>query len=325
MKAPELWHVAFNNGTVLDVHVRTAGPDDGDPPDFAAVVVDRPGADNNATGDTGEGITRFDAVVSVVDTGAIDDGTYVVAVWRDGARDDDGRVLQLWQPIYADAPPGPVDTSKFKITVGVIEPTLRELQERASWGSQTYDTKFNADPRPHKDMAHAVQHILKAAGQLAGVLDDLDHGERTAPTLHGTTWRALADVVICALRAANTFPLVAIDMQTAVPARMDMKGMGAPTGACPACKGTGRVDAWDPPGTMMECSACGGRGQREAAALSPADAAREVDEATVALTAAGEEVLALRQLLRELLADTRDYLGFAWQERIRAALGEEAR
>jgi len=142
--------------------------------------------------------------------------------------------------------------------------TLKDLQADAAWGSQTYSEAFNADRRPHRDMAHAVQHIHKAGGKLAAALDDLDHGESTD---RSAVERALADTVICALRAANQWPGGAIDLQAAVEARMASKGMGAEV--CAPCEGTGRVDAWDPPGTAMQCPACGGRGRRAGADARP--------------------------------------------------------
>jgi len=142
--------------------------------------------------------------------------------------------------------------------------TLKDLQADAAWGSQTYSEAFNADRRPHRDMAHAVQHIHKAGGKLAAALDDLDHGESTD---RSAVERALADTVICALRAANQWPGGAIDLQAAVEARMESKGMGAEV--CPACHGAGEVTAWNA-GTITRglCSTCGGRGRR-----SPAGAA----------------------------------------------------
>jgi len=143
--------------------------------------------------------------------------------------------------------------------------TLRDLQADAAWGSQTYSEAFNADRRPHRDMAHAVQHIHKAGGKLAAALDDLDHGEGTD---RSAVERALADTVICALRAANQWPGGAIDLQSAVEARMESKGMGAEV--CPTCDGRGLLPLRTDGSTLANCPACGGRGRRGTEDAHPA-------------------------------------------------------
>jgi len=80
---------------------------------------------------------------------------------------------------------------------------LRSLQARAAWGAHTYTEQFNADPRPHRDFAHAVIHIVKAAGKLARW--DLGLVDEDAP-------KACADVAICIARAANTVPGGPVDI-----------------------------------------------------------------------------------------------------------------
>lgn len=109
----------------------------------------------------------------------------------------------------------------------MADETLKELQARAAWGSHTYSPEFQADPRPHKHFEHAVLHIHKAGGKLAGALDALNHGEPYDPE---AVRRALADVLICALRAANNLPGGPLDLAAAVAARMGEKGIG-PTGS----------------------------------------------------------------------------------------------
>lgn len=88
---------------------------------------------------------------------------------------------------------------------------LGEIQRSLPWqvgGSDPdtapYSREFMADLRAHKHFAHALTHIQKAAGKLAGVVDELDHGHM-APTL-GPEKVAdmLADIVISCLRMANT-------------------------------------------------------------------------------------------------------------------------
>jgi hypothetical protein len=107
---------------------------------------------------------------------------------------------------------------------------LQQLQRRAAWGVHDYSDAFNADPRPYKHVAHGCQHIAKHNGQLAALLDDLDHGG-FAP--RGEAAKRLADIVICAMRCANEWNMVdgggPIDLAAAIEARMDSKGM-APRG-----------------------------------------------------------------------------------------------
>lgn len=101
--------------------------------------------------------------------------------------------------------------------------SLHDLQNEAAWGAHTYSDAFNADPRPHRDAAHAVLHIAKATGKLCGAIDNLDHAEELDPR---TVPKALADVVICALRVANTWPVGKIDVADAIDARLAEKGIG---------------------------------------------------------------------------------------------------
>jgi hypothetical protein len=83
----------------------------------------------------------------------------------------------------------------------ITEAMIRGLQDVPRWGAHadTYTPEFHVDPRAHRDATHAVIHLWKAGGKLAR----LRHGhliERPAAA------NALADVVICALRAADTWP-----------------------------------------------------------------------------------------------------------------------
>jgi hypothetical protein len=104
-----------------------------------------------------------------------------------------------------------------------MEKTLREIQASSIWGAHTYSAAFQADPRPHRDASHALLHIHKAAGKLDAVIDHLDHGE---PQDDGAVVRAVADILICALRFANTWPGGRIDAQEAILARLREKGIG---------------------------------------------------------------------------------------------------
>jgi hypothetical protein len=88
---------------------------------------------------------------------------------------------------------------------------ISEIQASLPWQSSDkdldtspYSHDFQGDPRPHKDFAHAVFHMVKAVGKLAGVVDELDHGHM-APTLGPEKVAdALADIVISCMRASNT-------------------------------------------------------------------------------------------------------------------------
>lgn len=102
--------------------------------------------------------------------------------------------------------------------------TLRQFQTKLPWTIK-YSQDFRRNPQSHKDFAHALHHTSKAAGKLHGIADDFDH-DRQAPLDKATKADAakyLADLVICALRAANTFPGGIIDLQDAVHTRLETK------------------------------------------------------------------------------------------------------
>ena len=105
--------------------------------------------------------------------------------------------------------------------------TLREIQTGAMWGAHTYSEEFNADPRAHRDAAHALLHITKASGKLAEAVDSRDHVGAFAER---AVAKYLADVVICALRFANTWPGGPIDVATAIEERLASKGIGRTDG-----------------------------------------------------------------------------------------------
>jgi len=52
--------------------------------------------------------------------------------------------------------------------------SIRELQERQPW-RDTYSQAFKESRIPHKNFAHALTHLSKAAGQLSAIVDDGDH------------------------------------------------------------------------------------------------------------------------------------------------------
>lgn len=105
--------------------------------------------------------------------------------------------------------------------------TLRQMQTNLPW-SVRYSEDFRSNPQSHKDFAHGVVHIGKANGRLLGLVDDMDHRKEVAanPELRNVYGKYLADVVISALRAANTFPGGVLDLHDAVVARLIEKNEG---------------------------------------------------------------------------------------------------
>jgi hypothetical protein len=106
--------------------------------------------------------------------------------------------------------------------------TIRELQTSLPWTIR-YSRDFRASPTTHKDFAHSMHHVIKAAGKLCALADDMDHDREVAddPTLRERHAKYVADLVVCALRIANTFPGGVIDLQAAVQSRITEKN--APT------------------------------------------------------------------------------------------------
>jgi len=114
---------------------------------------------------------------------------------------------------------------------------LKTLQVRLPWTIK-YSGDFRANPQPHKDFAHAILHVMKATGKLAAFVDDMDHDRdvalRVANRMDYTKY--VADLVVCALRVANTFPGGPIDLERAVIERIETKNEAkltdSQTGVC---------------------------------------------------------------------------------------------
>lgn len=98
--------------------------------------------------------------------------------------------------------------------------TLRELQTQLPW-TVHYHRDFRSSPMTHKDFAHALLHVTKATGKLAAVVNDAEHGG--SEFLPEEVDRFVADLVVCALRMANTCPGRTIDLQRAVEDRIELK------------------------------------------------------------------------------------------------------
>jgi len=111
--------------------------------------------------------------------------------------------------------------------------TLRQLQTNLPWTIR-YSGDFRSSPMTHKDFAHTLHHVSKAAGKLHALADDMDHDRQVAddPTLRERHAAYIADLVVCALRLANTFPGGVVDLQSAVQHRIeDKNGVRLPEAA----------------------------------------------------------------------------------------------
>lgn len=102
--------------------------------------------------------------------------------------------------------------------------TIREIQTSLPWTIR-YSRDYRANPQSHKDFAHALVHVTKALGHLMGLVDDMDHRREVADdaTLRERYGKYVADLVVCAVRAANVFPGGVLDLQTATQDRIEVK------------------------------------------------------------------------------------------------------
>jgi|SRR6185436_13048295 len=98
--------------------------------------------------------------------------------------------------------------------------TIKDLQVKLPW-TVHYHRDFRASPMTHKDFGHALLHVTKAAGKLAALVNDAEHGG--CEFKPEETDKYIADLVICALRMANTCPGRTIDLEAAVIARIKEK------------------------------------------------------------------------------------------------------
>lgn len=98
--------------------------------------------------------------------------------------------------------------------------TLKDLQVTLPW-TVHYHHDFRASPMTHKDFGHALLHVQKATGKLAAVVNDAEHGGSEFKPEEVD--RFIADLVVCALRMANTIPGRHLDLQAAVIDRIQSK------------------------------------------------------------------------------------------------------
>lgn len=118
-----------------------------------------------------------------------------------------------------------------------LEDVQKAIDER--WGSSEYSDEFNARPDAQRDAHHAVLHVTKALGKVAGELDDLDHAKHgdsraTLAARVGRLEKALADIVICAMRIGSRWPGRRIDLAEAVDRRIEEKFPKPTTAFVPA-------------------------------------------------------------------------------------------
>jgi hypothetical protein len=102
--------------------------------------------------------------------------------------------------------------------------TLRQLQTTLPWTIH-YSQDYRLNPLTHKDFTHAMLHIGKAAGHLYELCDDADHNRGVADQadLREQYAKYIADLVLRALRLANTFPGGGVDLQEALIHRIESK------------------------------------------------------------------------------------------------------
>ena len=60
-----------------------------------------------------------------------------------------------------------------------IDLSIRQLQTNLPWTAR-YSRDFRSNPQPHKNFAHALHRLGKAAGQLHALVDVMDHDQHTA-------------------------------------------------------------------------------------------------------------------------------------------------
>jgi hypothetical protein len=106
------------------------------------------------------------------------------------------------------------------MALGKRDLTIRELQTNLPWTGH-YHRDFRSNPEVSKDFNHAITHVVKACGGLCTVIDNAQHGGSEFKPEEIDKY--VADLVICALRMANTCPGRVIDLQHIVEVRIEEK------------------------------------------------------------------------------------------------------
>ncbi len=97
---------------------------------------------------------------------------------------------------------------------------LKTLQTNLPWTTH-YHHDFRASNIKHKDFQHALVHVFKAAGKLSDLINQAEH--KGCEFISEETDPYIADLVICALRMANTIPNRVCDLEKAVIERIEKK------------------------------------------------------------------------------------------------------
>lgn len=105
---------------------------------------------------------------------------------------------------------------------------ISHLQRHLPW-TIPYSPEFVAarTELKHLDMQHAMIHGIKSMGKLSALFDHQDHGngvERDRVDVPNL----VADLVVCALRMANTSPWGKFDLEAAVVERLRRNGVELP-------------------------------------------------------------------------------------------------
>lgn len=105
--------------------------------------------------------------------------------------------------------------------------TMREFQSSLPWGAHDYNDEFRHREAVQRDAEHAYIHVTRALAKaivyLSGAIDGFSHEHDEVAQAYSTrieTGKALADLVICSARIANTYPVKEIDLQEAIESRI---------------------------------------------------------------------------------------------------------
>jgi hypothetical protein len=91
------------------------------------------------------------------------------------------------------------------------------------WTDELYSEQFKASPSKYKDFQHALLHVRKAEGRLSEMVEEADHDGVPRSFPIDDVEKYIADLVICTVRLALTYPGGAIDLEKAVLGRIERK------------------------------------------------------------------------------------------------------
>lgn len=103
-------------------------------------------------------------------------------------------------------------------------PGLTDIQkELVKLWKDTYSDDFRKSEVVHKDFTHALLHVMKATGKLSAMAEKVDHHAVARVHAFVEARKSLADLVICAMRMANTLPAGPINLHEAIVERLKEK------------------------------------------------------------------------------------------------------